>query len=481
MRGIAGTEFDPKTVAEYEKWYGKFSGISITPEVARGIGQGYGTIIQRSGGKKVVIGFEKRPYAEELTEAFIQGVLASGTDVAFAGISLTPMVYFAVPHFKFDGGVNVTGSHNIYFFNGFKMMKKDVYPLYGDELQELRQIVEKEDFVTGNGTRSNIDIFSEYLKYIVSRFKLNSPIKVVTDCGNGSAGMFAPRLLKELGCDLISELYSEPDATFPNHVPDPEMPQNMEDLMEEVKKTGADVGIAFDADGDRVGFVDETGTFLDGDETLLVMSRDILKQHTGKKILFDVKCTQLLEELVPQFGGVPLMYRTGHAPIKEALRLDADIILGGEISGHFYHVADYYKIDDGLYTAALMLKLLEKTKKPVSALYDFPERIRTPEIKLPCDDAQKFSLVNEIVGEIKKSYRTIELDGARFYLSDTAWGLIRPSNTSPYLTIRVEAKTTQEVLKIKNILADLLEKYPAVGDKLNRHEVASMTGRLGWV
>src|SRR3989344_704682 len=481
IRGIAGKEFSPQEIAKFEKWYGTFPGITLTVESAKAIGKAYGTLIRRQQGKKVVVGYELRPFARQLDEAFIAGVLTTGCDVLDAGVSLTPFVYFAVAHFDLDGGVNITGSHNVYFYNGFKMMKKGVWPLFGKELQEMRELVEKEDFVQDKeGELGELEVYEAYEKYFTEHIKLARPLKVVVDTGNGSAGMFAPQLFRKLGCQVV-ELYIEPDATFPNHDPDPEAPQNMKDLAAKVKEEKADFGIGLDADGDRAGFVDERGEFVSADLALLLFAKDALSRHPGKKILYDVKSSKLLEELIPGYGGVPLMHRTGHAPIKETLRKDPDIIFGGEVSGHFYFVEQYFKIDDGLFAAGKMLELASRHDGPFSSLFaEFPYRVRTPAIKLGCSDEKKFEIVDQITQTLKAKYPVTLIDGIRLAISATGWGLVRASNTSPYLTVRVEGKTKEEVLQIKNILARELEKYPEVQDTLDTEHAASLSGKLGW-
>ncbi|MFY9457358.1 MAG: phosphomannomutase/phosphoglucomutase, partial [Candidatus Spechtbacterales bacterium] len=401
IRGIAGEKFSREEIKKYEKWYGPFPGITLTPDAANAIGKAYGTIIRRAGGGKVVIGYEVRPFGEILKNSFIAGVLSCGCDVADADISLTPVIYFATAFFKFDGGVNITGSHNVYFYNGFKMMKKDVWPLFGAELQMMRKMIENEDFITDKiGKLEIFDANKPYQDYFIKHVNLSKKLHIVIDTGNGSAGIVAPELFRKIGCE-VTELYTKPDATFPNHTPDPEAPQNMRDLGEKVREVGADLGIGFDADGDRMGFVDEKGEFVSADLLLLVFAKDTLSRNSGKKILYDIKSSKLLEELVPKFGGVPLMHKTGHAPIKETLRKDNDIIFAGEVSGHFYFVEDYFKIDDGLFSAGKMLEIFSRHPGPFSSLFkDIPHRVRTPEIKLPCADETKF----DIVEKIKKNF-----------------------------------------------------------------------------
>ncbi len=480
IRGIAGKKFAPKAVKEYEKWYGPFPGISITLEAAEAIGSAYGTIIRNNGGKSIVIGHELRPFGEELKKAFIAGVLKVGCDVSDLNVSLTPIVYFNTAFSGFDGGVMVTGSHNIYFYNGFKLMKKDVYPIFEKEIQELRSIVEKEIFFKDKaGAYSTFDGFGSYKKYFLDHIKINKKFKIVIDSGNGSAGIFAPNIFRGLGCEVI-EMYSKPDASFPNHTPDPQEIQNLTELAKRVKKEKADLGIGFDADADRVGFISENGDFIASDLVLLVFAKDILSRYPGKKIAYDVKCSQLLEDLITKYGGIPVMHRTGHAPAKAALREDGDIIFSGEFSGHFFFVDDYFKIDDGLYGAARIMEIMSRQNCSFSSLFDdIPKRVSTPEMKLPSSDEAKFGIVESVRKSLAKKYPLITLDGVRFKMSKTGWGLFRASNTAPYLSLRVEGETKEEVLKIKNIIADELEKFPDIFDKLDRNNIATI-GKLGW-
>lgn len=489
IRGVVGVGPESGTIEkylkqEYEKWYGPFPGITINLKVSEAVGKAYGTFIKRLGGKEVVVGYEVRPHADELKKAFIGGVLATGISVVDIGKTTTPLVYFLTAYQNFDGGVNITGSHNIYFFNGFKLTKKDSAPLYGEELQKLYRMIIEDDFdlASKGRVRKVADAYGIYKKYLLDRFCLGRKLAIVIDCGNGTPGLFARDFFQSLGCNVVQGLYFEPNAYFPNHVPDPEMPYNLKDLSQAVREKKADVGIAFDADGDRVGFVDEKGEFVFADEILLLLAKDILAGNKGKKILFDVKCSQLLFELLPKFGGVPLMHKTGHGSIKDTLRKNPNIILGGEISGHFYFVKDYFKIDDGFFAAAKVLELLSRFDGPFSSMFSFiPQRVRTPEIKLPCADEAKFKVVEQITEEFAKKYKVITVDGARVMFGKQCWGLIRASDTAPCLTIRVEALTAEKALEIKNILADVLEKHPEIKDKLDRKRVYSLTGKLGYL
>src|SRR3989344_1041823 len=447
IRGVIDTCFSEKAVAEYEKWYGSFPGVTLPDEVVQAIGKAYGTFIQKESGKKVIVGYEIRPSAERIKELFIEGILSSGCDVADIDVALTPLVYFTVAHGGYDGGVNITGSHNVYFYNGFKLMKRGVQPLFGEELQEMKQMIigDRIPDSTRRGTREFLEAFPVYLAYLTTHITLSKKLKVVVDCGNGSAGIFAPQILRKLGCDVI-ELYT-----------------------------------ALDADGDRVGFVDETGVFWEADLITLLFAKDVLSRNPGKKILFDIKSSLLLSELVPQFGGISLMHRTGHAPIKDTLRKDPEIIFGGEKSGHFFFVEDYFRIDDGLWAASRMLEIIAREGALSALMNAFPKRVATPEFKLPCADEKKFEVVKRISESLSRQYPSIAVDGIRFTISPTGWGLIRASNTSPYLTARAEGVDEEEVKKIKSILADELERFPEVIDRLDRSVVARLGWRLGWV
>ena len=482
IRGVAGKNFTDKSLAEYEKWYGPFPGITINLAVAEAIGKAYGTIIRREGGKKVLVGREIRPFAQELTESFVKGIRSTGCGVVDAGETITPMVYFGIAYFNFDGGVNVTGSHNVYFFNGFKITRKKVVPIFGEELQKMKEIIEQDNFEKAEeGSYGQIEILSAYRQYLLEHIKLERPLKIVLDCGNGSTGLVAPKLFRDFGCEVI-EMYTLPDATFPNHVPDPEDPYNMRELSERVIAEKADCGIGLDADGDRVGFIDEKGEYVDADKLILIIAIDALLRNPGKKILFDVKCSRLLQDMIVAHGGIPLMHRTGHAPIKDSLQKDSEIIFAGEKSGHLFFVENYFKFDDGIFGALKILSLASKIKGSFSGLFrDIPQTVRTTELKLPCDDAKKFEIVNALEGYFSEKYETIKIDGVRVIFDKTSWGLVRASNTSPYLTIRFEADTKERLLELKNIFADQLEKFPEIMDKIDRQNVASHTGRLGWV
>jgi len=285
IRGVTGKKLDKKLISEYEKLYGKFPGITLDLKTAKAIGLAFGTIIKKKGGKKVLVGMEIRPYAEELKKAFTSGVLGTGINVLDIGPSTTPLVYFLTSHLKLDGGVSITGSHNLWFYNGFKLVGKKSLPIYGQQLQKLRQIIEKETWLkakTPGKKETLLSAFEIYQNYAQKYLKLPRPVKICLDCGNGTPGLFAKKFLESLGAKVIAGLYLKPDASFPHHLPDPEQPKNMADLAKKVRQKKAELGVAFDADGDRVGVVDEKGNLVWADYLLLILAKDVLSRHPGK-------------------------------------------------------------------------------------------------------------------------------------------------------------------------------------------------------
>ena len=472
IRGIAGDNFDEKTIKLYEKTYGKFPGITLNTKTSKQIGKAFGSHLKKQGAKKVIIGFEVRPFAKEIKENFIEGVLDTGINVHDANEMCTPFIYFLTSHLQYDGGIIITGSHNLYFFNGFKLLQNNSKPLFGKELKTLYKKIKNQDFYIDKNRgelKALNNAFEVYKKNILPNFNLKRKIKAVIDCGNGTTGLFAKDFFEKLGVNIVEELYFNQNPNFPNHTPDPEVTKNMNDLIESVKKNKAEVGIAFDADGDRVGFVDEKGNHIPADKILLLMIKEKFQKFKGKKILFDIKCSKLLIDLLPQFGLNPLMHRTGHAPIKDTLRNDPDIILGGELSGHFYFTKNYPKSDDGFFAAATVLEILSNSEKSLSELLSFiPKRIATPEFKLSCLDEHKFKVIESLKEKLSEKYKIIDIDGVRVNFSKTSWGLIRASNTSPYITVRIEAEEKGEVLRIKNIFADHLDSFTEIKENLDR-------------
>jgi phosphomannomutase/phosphoglucomutase len=291
--------------------------------------------------------------------------------------------------------------------------------------------------------------------------RLGRRLKVVVDAGNGIAGVFAPELLRRLGCEVV-ELYCESDGTFPHHLPDPEMEENMRDLVARVTEVGADVGLAYDGDADRVGIVDEQGRRHEADLLLAILARDLLARHPGAKVIFDVKSSQVLVDDIRTHGGVPVMWKTGHSHLKRKMR-DDKILLGGEVSGHMFFAEGYYGVDDGILAACKVAEIAARHAGPVSALFDsVPHLHATPELKAPCPDGEKFSVIEQLARDLKARYETIDIDGARVLFPGGGWGLVRASNTNPYLTLRFEARTEQEIADMKRVIYDALRRYPFV-------------------
>jgi phosphomannomutase/phosphoglucomutase len=435
-------------------------GIDITPEAFDLVGRAYGTLVARNGGRTIALGMDNRATSPPLKEAFAAGVLSTGVDVVDIGINHTPLLYFATAHWKLDGGATVTGSHNPVSDNGVKMVHAAAAPLTEDEIQGLLATTRAGDFARGVGTRTRRDPRADYFSAITARVALARPMTVVVDAGNGIAGSFAPPLLRRLGCRVI-ELYCESDGTFPNHLPDPEMEENVRDLIAAVLETRADIGIAFDGDADRMGVVDEQGRRHEADLILALLARDLLTRHPGATVVFDVKSSQVLVDDVRTHGGRPLMWKTGHSHLKRKMREDG-ILLGGEVSGHMFFGENWYGVDDGILAACKFLELTARSAEPVSAHFDtLPHLFNTPELKAPCPDDRKFEVVAELAREFKGRYETIDIDGARI-LFPRGWGLVRASNTNPYLTLRFEGQSAAAVDEMKQAVFSALRRYPFV-------------------
>lgn len=435
-------------------------GIDITPPVFELVGRAYGTLVRRRGGRTVALGMDNRTSSPALKEAFAAGVLSTGLDVVDIGVNHTPLLYFAAAHWQLDGGATITGSHNPISDNGVKMVHAGAAPLTEGEIQGLLATINSGDFERGAGSRSLRDPRADYFDAIAKRVTMRRPLKVVVDAGNGIAGAFAPELLRRLGCDVI-ELYCESDGTFPNHLPDPEMEENMRDLVDRTLEVRADAGVAYDGDADRVGVVDERGRRHEADLLLALLARDLLTRHPGAKIVFDVKSSQVLVDDVRKHGGEPVMWKTGHSLLKRKMREDG-ILLGGEVSGHMFFGEDWYGVDDGILASCRFLQLLAADTRPASAHFDtLPHLHSTPELKAPCPDEKKFALVDELARDFRSRYETIDIDGVRIIFPE-GWGLVRASNTNPYLTLRFEGRTAAAVTGMKRVVYDALRRYPYV-------------------
>ena len=436
----------------------------LTPEVVQNIGRAFGTIITRSGDdrrKKVSVGYDARKSSLPLFRSLTDGIRSAGVDVIDIGLVPTPALYYSLHHLGTDGGVMITGSHNPPEFNGFKL-NIGTDSLYGDGIQTLMNFIEQNDYTSGEGSMTQQDVIEDYISMVKSKIKLSRKLKVVLDSGNGCGGIFGPRLIRELGCEVV-ELFCEVDGDFPNHHPDPTVPANLTDLIAKVKETGADAGFAYDGDADRIGVVDEEGGILFGDQLLMIFARDILKREPGASIVYDVKCTNNLPADIRDHGGNPVINPTGHSLIKARLHKE-NAALAGEMSAHIFFKEGYYGFDDALFATARFLRIMADSDVKVSQfLAGVPQVYNTPEIRVDCPDDVKFGLIEDITAFFKQTHDVVDIDGARVDFGD-GWGLMRASNTQPVIVLRFEAQTEQRLKEIKKIVHDKLITYPSQKD-----------------
>jgi phosphomannomutase/phosphoglucomutase len=435
-------------------------GEDLTEEVVEQLGQGYGAYTINLGARRVSVGRDARPSSPRFRDALIDGIRSTGLDVVDIGMVPTPTLYFSLFHLNVDGGVMITGSHNPPEFNGFKLALGRT-TLYGEEIQEVRRIIEVGEYARGEGSLSEQDIKPAYRQTLEQRIgRFERAVKVVVDAGNGLGGIFCPELLQDLGADA-SGLYCEVDGTFPNHHPDPTVPGSLRDLIAEVRRQKADVGLAYDGDCDRLGVIDERGNIIWGDQLLILFSREVLARQPGATIIFEVKCSQALPEEIKRAGGVPLMWRTGHSFIKKKMK-EENAPLAGEMSGHLFFADEYFGYDDALYASLRLVRLLSRSEKTVSEmLADVPRYYSTPEIRIDCPDEEKFQIVSKLVKYFKKGYEVVDVDGARILFGD-GWGLVRASNTQPALVLRFEARTPERLEEIKGIVVSKLSEVSGV-------------------
>ena len=423
----------------------------LTPAIVRRIGQGFGTHMAQRGRRELVVGRDGRLSSGVFEKALIEGLLSAGCNVVSIGLCPTPVYYFSIFHLDKDGGMMVTGSHNPPEFNGFKV-SVGKSTIFGREIQNLRRLVEKGDFVVGKGNLSKTEIIRPYQDYIKKNIRIEKKLRVVIDAGNGTAGLVAGPLLRDLGCGL-KELYCEVDGRFPNHFPDPTIPENLKTLIDRVKKTRADVGIGYDGDADRIGVVDDQGNIIWGDQLMILFSREILNDKRGATFVAEVKCSQNLFTDIEKHGGKAMMWKTGHSLIKEKMR-EEKAALGGEMSGHIFFADRYFGYDDAIYASCRLIELLSKTDKKLSQLLsDVPKTYITPEIRVDCSDEIKFAVVEAVKQALKKDHPVIDVDGVRVRFED-GWGLVRASNTQPVLVLRFEALTQDRL----HWMRDLIEK-----------------------
>ncbi len=427
----------------------------LNPAFVEELGRAVGTFAGRRGVRTMTLGRDCRLSSESYAGAMARGLLSTGIGVTDLGLCATPLLYFSIRHFGTDGGVMVTGSHNPPEFNGFKIC---VGPdtIYGDDIQELRRIMERGEYAEGRGRADRREIAGAYEDYLAGALTIRRGISVAVDGGNGVAGLFALPLFRRLGC-RVSDIYCEPDGRFPNHFPDPTVPENLRDLISLVQKEGADLGIAFDGDGDRIGAVTDGGRILWGDELLLLFSRFILKERPGATIIGEVKCSQNLYDDIARHGGRPIMWKAGHSLIKGKMK-EEKAVLAGEMSGHLFFADRYFGYDDAIYAGARLLEILSSSGTSLSALLaDVPRTFTTPEIRVDCPDDRKFRVVEEVKVRFARTHQIIDIDGVRVPFAD-GWGLIRASNTQPVLVLRFEAQTEERLREIRALVEGTLEE-----------------------
>ena len=430
---------------------------TLDPSIAYLIGQSFGSAMRDIGENTCVVGRDGRLSGPALMQGLTEGLLSVGVHVIDLGVVATPMVYFGtnitIQGQQAKSGIMITGSHNPPDYNGFKMVLGGL-AIYGEQIQGLRERIVAKNFASGQGTRSEHNIFPEYLQRIVGDIKLKRKIKIAVDCGNGVGGAFAGRLFRELGCE-VQELFCEVDGTFPNHHPDPAHLENLQDLIQNLKTSDNEIGLAFDGDADRLGVVTKNGEVIFPDRQMMLFAKDVLSRNPGAQIIYDVKCTRNLATYVQAAGGVPLMWKTGHSLVKAKLK-ETGAPLAGEMSGHIFFKDRWYGFDDGLYTGARLLEILSAEKDLNATLTSLPNAICTPELQMPCAEGEAFALLDTIKAKVATGHQSLfgsaqsvnTIDGVRVEYVD-GFGLARPSNTTPIVVMRFEADTQAAIERIQ--------------------------------
>jgi phosphomannomutase/phosphoglucomutase len=442
IRGIVGQDLDETTVET--------------------LGRAMGTFFLGRGQKDVAVGRDCRLSSPGFGAALTRGLLATGCDVTDLGVIPTPLLYFSVFFKKKEAGVMITGSHNPPEHNGFKMMSGEE-TLYGKTIQALYEIVRKGITPRGEGRLASLDIVSEYQKYVSQNVRFSRPVKVVIDAGNGTGGVVAVPLFRKMGAEVI-DIFCEPDGRFPNHHPDPTLPDAMQGLIAKVRESGAELGIAYDGDADRIGVIDDQGRLIWGDQLLIIFARDILPSRPGAAVISEVKASKVLYEEIERLGGRPVMWRTGHSLIKKKIK-EEKAPLAGEMSGHIFFADRWFGFDDAIYASARLLEILSRsTKKLSTMLADLPKTHSTPEIRIYASDEVKFRIVDEVRRELAARYPVIDIDGVRA-IFPKGWGLVRASNTQAVIVLRFEADTEDDLAaiqkEVRGVLQDVIQRLGA--------------------
>ena len=427
---------------------------TLTPEVVYDIGCALGTAALSIGERNMVVGRDGRLSGPVLFDSLCKGILSTGCDAIDIGMVPTPLLYYATNVLNTTSGVMLTGSHNPAEYNGLKiLLGRETLAESG--IKKLYQAVLDKNFKIGDGLLSSLEMIERYTVHVAREVKLKRPLKIVVDCGNGVAGCVAPELYRQLGCEVI-ELYCDIDGRFPNHHPDPSQIKNLKDLIAAVEQHQADIGLAFDGDGDRLGVVTNRGEIIWPDRQLMLFAKDVLTRQPGAKIIYDGKCTSHLAKMIKELGGEPIMWKTGHSLIKSKM-LETQAALAGEMSGHLFFKEGWYGFDDAIYAGARLLKILSEKSDDSSTLFNaIPNSVNTPELKLDVDEDEKFSLMAQLIERANfASAEQVTIDGLRVNFAD-GWGLVRPSNTTPCLILRFEAESEIVLAKIQNLFRDLL-------------------------
>ena len=429
----------------------------LTDEVVDLLGRAMGTYLKQAGCQHITLGRDCRLSSSRLRDALSRGLLGTGLDITDIGVCPTPLVYFSLHELKPQGGIMITGSHNPAEYNGFKIAVGKA-TIHGEQIQQIGEIAGSGDFTQGEGTLEETSLLSAYHQNLVGSLGvLQNPPRVVVDCGNGTASPVAAALYRDLGCEVI-ELYCTMDGHFPNHHPDPTVVENLQDLIQKVRQSSADVGIAFDGDADRIGTIDDQGNVIWGDELMILFSRAILKEQPGATIIGEVKCSKNLYDDIEKRGGRGIMWKAGHSLIKAKMK-EEGAALAGEMSGHMFFADRYFGYDDAVYAGARLLELISNSEQSMSEmLADVPKTYNTPEIRVDCSDQRKFEVVRRAREFFEKDYRTVSVDGVRVIFDD-GWGLVRASNTQPALVLRFEAESQQRLDEIQALVERKLEEF----------------------
>lgn len=425
------------------------------------IGRGFGTFLKKRNITEAVVGHDARGTSESFHANVIKGLTECGINVIDIGTVTTPMSYWSQYYLKVKGLVMVTASHNPAGWNGVKLGSDLSYTLLTKELQEVYDTIAKEEFIQGKGTIRKENISNAYMKDLLSRAKITKKFKILVNTGNGTAGLFAPEILKRTGCEII-EHFTNVDPAYPNYTPNPDGTAMMEDTGKQTVVNTCDLGFALDGDGDRLGLVDEKGNTVWPDRYEILLSRLVLSKHPGAKIVFDVKVSEALPEDIKAHGGIPIMWKTGHSHIKAKLAQEK-AAMAGEMSGHIFFVDDYYGFDDGIFASLKLLEYLSSQDKPLSEIVaTTPYYVSTPTIQVKATDEDKYNIVEELTKEFKdEGYKVVDINGARVY-TNNGWGLVRASSNTPTLVLRFEAKTQEDLEKIKSIFKTKLDRFDVV-------------------